>query len=204
VAYYAYDGQHQSHIARTDIITGATSRLTDGPLDFWPSCTPDGSTLVFEHCAEQGNHCFLTRKSIDSGQSLALLELGPLDGSWGQATISPEGTKIFLRKNDVTDPYGWATIIPTAGGNPQKLKMPVPVGGVVAFTWAPDGKSILYARNENGVGNIWSTPIDGKAPRKLTAFDSELIFAFGVSPDNRLAISRGSWTRDVVLIKNAK
>jgi Tol biopolymer transport system component len=82
--------------------------------------------------------------------------------------------------------------------------MPVPASDVVAFAWAPDGKSILYARNEHGVGNIWSTPIDGKAPKKLTAFDSELIFAFDVSPDNRLAISRGSWTWDVVLIKNAK
>jgi Tol biopolymer transport system component len=203
VVYWAADGQHQSHIARTDIITGSTSRLTDGPLDGQPSCTPDGSTLVFAHCTDQGNHCSLVRRSIDSGQPLALLEL-PTDGSWGSATTSPEGTKIFLQKNDATDPYGWGTIIPTAGGDPQKLKMPVPAGGVVAFKWAPDGKSILYARNEHGVGNIWSAPIDGKAPRKLTAFDSEEIFAFGVSPDNRLAISRGSWTRDVVLIKNAK
>jgi eukaryotic-like serine/threonine-protein kinase len=203
VVYWAADGQHQSHIARTDIITGSTSRLTDGPRDDWPSCTPDGSTLVFDHCEDQGNHCLLIRRSIDSGRSLPLLELGPNEESLSLA-ISPEGTKIFLRKNDAADPYGWATIMPTDGGNPQKLKMPVPVGGVVAFTWAPDGKSILYARNENGVGNIWSTPINGKAPRKLTAFDSEQIFAFGVSPDNRLAISRGSWTRDVVLIKNAK
>jgi len=56
---------------------------------------------------------------------------------------------IFFRKNDATDHYGWATIIPTAGGNAQKLKMPVPASDVVAFAWAADGKSILYARNEH-------------------------------------------------------
>ena len=54
----------------------------------------------------------------------------------------------------------------------------------------------------NGVGNIWAVPLDGKAPRKLTTFDSDGIFAFGVSPDNRLAISRGYFERDVVLIRN--
>jgi Tol biopolymer transport system component len=111
---------------------------------------------------------------------------------------------LFRQELDARNPYEWAMVVPTVGGNPQKLKMPVPSGEVTAFTWAPDGKSILYARNEHGVGNIWSAPLDGKAPRKLTAFDSEEIFAFGVSPDNRFVISRGSIVRDVVLIKNAR
>jgi serine/threonine protein kinase/Tol biopolymer transport system component len=201
VVYWAADDKHKSHIARTDVITGSTSRLTDGPLDFSPSCTADGSTIVFVHCADQGNHCFLTRKSIDSGQSLALHELGP---SGGGAIMSPDGTKVLFTELDARDPYGWAAVVPTAGGNPQKLKMPVLAGGVVQSAWAPDGKSILYARNEHGVGNIWSAPIDGNAPRKLTAFDSEPIDAFDVSPGNRLVISRGAFVRDVVLIKNAR
>jgi dipeptidyl aminopeptidase/acylaminoacyl peptidase len=111
---------------------------------------------------------------------------------------------LFREQLDAKDPYQWAMIIPTAGGEPKKLKMPVPGSGVEAFKWAPDGKSILYARNENGVGNIWSAPIDGKPPRKLTAFDSDGIFAFDVSVDNRLVISRGTLVRDVVLIKNAR
>ena len=82
--------------------------------------------------------------------------------------------------------------------------MPVTASEVTQYRWAPDGKSILYSHSENGVGNIWSAPLDGKAPRKLTAFESDIIFAFDVSPDNRLAISRGSMVRDAVLIKNAK
>jgi hypothetical protein len=53
VVYWAADAQHQSHIARTDVITGSTSRLTDGPLDGEPACTPDGSTLLFGHCVAQ-------------------------------------------------------------------------------------------------------------------------------------------------------
>jgi Tol biopolymer transport system component len=75
---------------------------------------------------------------------------------------------------------------------------------MIAFKWAPDSKSILYARNENGVGDIWSVPIDGRAPRQLTTFNADSIFAFDVSPENRLVISRGNFVSDVVLIKNVR
>jgi len=202
VVYWAADTQHQSHIARTDVITGSTSRLTDGPLDDAPACTPDGSTLIFVHCLEQRNRCLLTRRSTDPGPSATLYEFSS-DGM-ERIKVSPDGTRILLQKVDPGDPYGWAIMIPVAGGNPQKLRMPVPAAEIAAYGWSPDSKSILYARSENGVGNLWSVPIGGGVPRKLTAFDSDRISSFDVSPDNRLVISRGHWLHDAVLIKNAK
>jgi Tol biopolymer transport system component len=106
---------------------------------------------------------------------------------------------------DSKDLDEWAAIIPITGGDPKRIKMPVPAGEVYAWSWSADGKAILYARTEKkGVGNIWSMPLDGKAPKRLTAFDSGIIPAFGVSPDGRLALSRGSWVDDVVLIKNVR
>ena len=39
--------------------------------------------------------------------------------------------------------------------------MPVPASDVVAFAWAADGKSILYARNEHletGFEDLWLGP----------------------------------------------
>jgi hypothetical protein len=41
---------------------------------------------------------------------------------------------------------------------------------VLAFKWAPDGKSIFCARNQDDVGNIWSARLDGAHPKKLTDF----------------------------------
>lgn len=209
VVYWASDDKNQSHIARTDIVTGQTSKLTDGPLDDEPSCTADGSTLIYVRCQVGGVHCLLIRKSLDSGHSVTLYDLGPaLDVSVGTPILSPDGTNVLFRdlprERSVENPYDWATVVPATGGEPKRFKMPVPAGEVETFTWAPDGKSVLYARSENGLGNIWSAPLDGRPPKKLTAFDSELIFSFGVSPDNRLAISRGILVRDVVLIKNAR
>jgi serine/threonine protein kinase len=201
VAYWAADDKVRTQIERIDVVTGSTTKLTDGPEDSQPSCTADGATLVYVRCVDL-SRCFITRKSVDSEKSFDLCEVPEHDNSW--PALSPDGTKvIFLRRPDAKGPYEWE-IVPLSGGSPQKLNIQVPIADASNYAWSPDGKSILYVHEENGAGNIWSAPLDGKAPRKLTAFDSELVFAFDVSPDNRLAISRGSHVNDVVLIKNAR
>lgn len=59
--------------------------------------------------------------------------------------------------------------------------------------------------HENGVGNIWSARLDGGAkPTKVTSFESDRVFAFDVSPDYRLLMSRGTFESDVVLTKNVR
>jgi len=206
VVYWASDAKRKSHIARTDITTGSSSTLTDGPFELQPSCTADGSTLVFVHCSDKGDHCALTRKSLDSGQSLELYQFDPADDiSEDQSpSISPDGESVlFPRYTQDGDPYEWAAIVPVAGGEVKKLRMPIPANQAIRFRWAADGQSILYSRNEGGVANIWSMPLTGGAPKKITNFDTDqIIFAFDLSPENRLVISRGNWISDVVLIKN--
>jgi len=56
-----------------------------------------------------------------------------------------------------------------------------------------------------GISNIWSQPIDGSAPRQLTNFKSDLIFAFDLSRDGKqIVLSRGNISNDVVLIADSK
>ena len=53
--------------------------------------------------------------------------------------------------------------------------------------------------------NVWSQPLDGAAPKQLTDFKQERIFAFDWSRDGKqLALARGTLTRDAVLISNFK
>jgi Tol biopolymer transport system component len=209
VVYWAADSKHQSHIARTDITSGGTTQQTDGPLDDEPSCTTDGSTLVFVRCMDQGNRCVLAKKSLRTGELSQLYDLEAGSGGFGLAsanpTVSPDGTTVLFRKQtNANDLSEWAMTLPIGGGEAIKLKMPVPIGEVGTFRWAADGKSILYARSENGTGNVWSVPLNGKTPRKLTAFASDRIFDFDVSADGRLVISRGDILRDAVLLKNVR
>ena len=69
--------------------------------------------------------------------------------------------------------------------------------------WTKDGSSLIYAvEDSNLVGNLWKQPLGGGEPMKLTNYNSEEIFNFGFSPDgSRLAIIRGSWNHDLVLVK---
>ena len=205
VAYQAETAERGSFIARTDLATGSTSALTDGPSDSDPTCTPDGLTLVFGTCPARGDRCLWMRKSLNSGQSFALYEVGGQDPEARWPNISPDGTQLLFFQLERRNPFQWARLVPMAGGQATTLTMPIPAGEVSGLRWAPDGKSLLVARgNANGIHNIWSAPTDGKPPRQITSFDSAQIFAFDVAPDGRLAMSRGRPISDVVMIKNVR
>jgi Tol biopolymer transport system component len=68
--------------------------------------------------------------------------------------------------------------------------------------WAPDGKSLIYYKSRDGVGNVWRQPLSGSPSTQLTNFAAEEIFDLAVSRDGHLAISRGRSLSDVVLIRN--
>ena len=141
------------------------------------------------------------KKFLDTGEATPIFELGSAAEITGSPRISPDGkTVLFVWKMKDNDPFTWAAVLSLNGGNVRRLTMPVSIGEVGQFRWSPDGKFILYVRTVNGVGNIWSVGLDGKAPTRVTHFDSERIFDFDVSLDNRLVISRGAYLRDVVLL----
>jgi hypothetical protein len=98
VGYCAADPKHGSHVARTDIRTGSTVALTDGPSDSDPACTADGSALVFFHGADHDNRGFIIRKSLDSGQSDIFYEFSSASEAQAARTpiLSPDGTPGLL------------------------------------------------------------------------------------------------------------
>ena len=121
-------------------------------------------------------------------------------------SVSADGKTVLFRKQPRGgDPNEFAATIPIDGGRPETVKMPFPAGEVSSFKFHPDGKSILFLRqDENGVGNIWSVRRDGKGLQQITHFDSQAILGFDLSSANQLVISRGSRVRDVVFIKKLK
>lgn len=79
-----------------------------------------------------------------------------------------------------------------------------PEGGSIS-RWTPDGKGIAFYYPGGG-GNLWVQPLDGSPLRQLTRFtDDRAIMDFVWSRDGtRLAISRITVTRDIVLIKGLR
>jgi hypothetical protein len=51
--------------------------------------------------------------------------------------------------------------------------------------------------------NLWTLPLDGGPPRKITAFVSDQIIHYAWSRDGKqLLLTRGKESSDVVLIRN--
>jgi tricorn protease-like protein len=94
--------------------------------------------------------------------------------------------------------------MPITGGPVSKLPESIINAFASTLKWASDGKSVVYAKNEGGVDNLWSVRLKGGIPTKLSDFRADIIRAFDVSPDNRLVAARGEYMTDLVLLEKAK
>jgi hypothetical protein len=92
-------------------------------------------------------------------------------------------------------------MVPFAGGQPAKA-FPLPATGGFLLVWTPDGRAILFCNRLNGADNVWEQPVARGPPKAVTHFTSDFIYWFDWSRDGRLALSRGTDARDVVLIKS--
>ena len=187
-------------IWRMDTDGGNLKQLTGGQGDRFPQSSPDGRWVVF-HSMRSGS-MRAWKVSIDGGEPVPLT-----DEFTSNPTVSPDGNLVacFYREDHPDAPWTKVSIIPFAGGHPIKvLDLPRP-----SFTrdpglrWTPDGRALTYIDTINGVSNIWSLPLDGGPPKQLTYFKTDQIFWFDISRDGKqLALSRGTETSDVILIRD--
>jgi serine/threonine protein kinase/Tol biopolymer transport system component len=200
VVYLAGDGSRGDHVAGIDISTGESTLFTEPTGESWPTCTRDGSTLVYTRVDSSANRVHLVRRSLTSGQSLELFESADIEAP----TISPDGkTVLFRLSSESGSPQVWATM-PITGGPVSKLPESTIGASASILKWTSDGRSVVYAKNEGGVDNLWSVRLEGGTPTRLTDFRSDEIRAFDVSPDNRLVAVRGAYMSDLVLLEKAK
>jgi serine/threonine protein kinase len=185
-------------IWRMDIDGGNLKQLSGGPGDIYAQSSPDGRWVVF-HTSRDGPFR-VWKVSIDGGDPVRLTD------KWtANPSVSPDGSQIacFYREDQPNAPIKVA-IIPFAGGDPFKvLDVPQSVTGPAGLRWTPDARALTYIDTINGVSNIWSLPLDGGPPKQLTDFKTDQIFLFDFSRDGKqLAVSRGTQTSDVILIRD--
>jgi Tol biopolymer transport system component len=184
------------NIFRLDVESGERIQLTRGAnQDWYPMYTPDGAWVVF------------TR--LEEGRFV----LWKVPAAGGEATrLTGEGSYLGM---DVAQ--DGKTVLAGSGDRPQVVLVRVADGGVEkvldkprSLEWwrlrfSPDSRSLVYARTEAGVSNLWTLPLNGGPPQQLTQFSVGRIFSFDFSPDGkRIAMGRGALSGDVVLIKNFK
>ncbi|MDQ3686457.1 MAG: protein kinase, partial [Acidobacteriota bacterium] len=187
---------------RLNLGDGEKKRLTTG-MDVNATFSPDGKWVVFTRYADQ---VALWKVSIEGGEAVKLTKV---PGYPVTPAVSPDGKLIAFR---------WGTsgarklpeigIVPFEGGEIVKA-FNASIGhslgyGRAILQWTPDGQAINHIAHRDGVSNIWRQPIDGSPPVQVTNFRDGRIFNFAYSPDGKqLALSRGTFSRDVVLFSHS-
>jgi Tol biopolymer transport system component len=186
-------------LLRMDLSDGSEKLLTTGMIHY-PAFSPDGKWVVF---TKYDNGMSLWKVPLEGGEATQILVEHALCSA-----VSPNGKTIAF--------------VLGRGGNPKRIALVSIDGGEIIrifdavlatnpfsnnqkLQWTADGNAIYYIAFNNGVSNIWRQPINGAPPVQVTRFETGRIFNFAYSPDGKqLALSRGSFNSDVVLIKNSE
>jgi len=178
------------HIWRMDPDGANHRQLTTQTGEINPDCSPDGKWLVYT--ALNADDPRVWKVSVEGEKAVQFI-----DGLSWKPIVSPDGSRIA--SGYLVDKKRMVAVWLAEGGKPlQLLEIPDDL-----VRWSADGKALVYRKTDGGVGNLWVQPLAGGAPRRLTDFRSDRIFHFGISRDGkRLALSRGSVTNDVVMIRD--
>ena len=203
--FYAYQktipGTTTTGLFVFDTVDHSERQLTTG-TEGWAAFAPDNRTIVFSRY-EKDDSINLWKVSVTGGDAVQLTGNRNLICP----DISPDGK--FIAAIERQGDERRLVILSIDGGVPVK-SFPferLPGKGISRrrLQWTPDGSGINFARTTGDVSNIWRQPVNGGAPVQITNFTTEMIFNFVYSPDgSQLALSRGQFQRDVILIENAE
>ncbi|HZI88188.1 MAG TPA: hypothetical protein VFD48_15250, partial [Pyrinomonadaceae bacterium] len=142
----------------------------------------------------QGNA--LWKAPLNGGEPMRIYE-----GQMVRCAASHDGKMLACSLEIPGEPAKLA-VLSIDGGPPRvfdaKFQLPA------RMRWTPDGRAVTYIGRQDGLADIWSQPLDGGEPKRITNFKSDTIFSFDWSRDNKLVISHGTSAADVVLLRNHK
>jgi len=111
---------------------------------------------------------------------------------------------LITRREHNGPPQQKIALIPlNQGPNPSvRLIDPDPrISDPPIFT--PDGKNLLYAITENGIGNLWVQPVSDGRGHQITNFTSQQMGHYQFSPDGKnLLLHQRHTDRDIVLLRD--
>ena len=170
-------------------------QLTDGAPKDHRAISPDGKWIFFN--TTDDSH--LWRVSIDGGEPVRLTGYPA-----SFPAISPDGRMIAcLGRNEPRREHS-ILILPIEGGQPLK-RMDFTGAGFSRnrMQWTHDGKALIYPVEHAGPTVLVRQPLDGGPSEEIMDFDGDELFDFGYSSDGRfLAVTRGEWQHDLVLISD--
>ena len=193
-----------NNIWRVTPNAGGPVKLTSGPFDVNPACSPDGKSVVYASNGSQQSS--LWRISIDGGEPTPFIQ-----GEGFEALLSPKGRMIYYWTWEWTEQPVRARqgrwVVITASDRTRLIGFDVPAAATIGIVpaWAPDESGLDYVVTRQGVSNVWRLPLGGGPPVQVTRLSAGKIFSFAWSPDGRwLSLASGVNRSDVVLMSDER
>lgn len=170
-------------------------QLTNGRGKNFPAISTDGKWVLYNTTDDWQ----LWKVSIDGGEPVRLS-----DYAAGYPAVSPDGITVACQGR--TQSRTSILLLTLDGGKPVKtidVRESKPSG--FRMQWTPDGKSLIYSIERRGQRAIIKQSVDGGPAQELLSISEDDLFDFGYAPDGlQLAVTRGRWQQDIVLIKDLK
>jgi len=189
--YIVFDSDRtgEFHIWRMDADGANPVQLTNGTGEKFAEISPDGKWVVYTSFQDWT----LWKISIEGGEPVKIA-----DAYARQSSISPDGKWIVYMASE----NNRQIVMSFEGDAPVRTyDLPPDAPQLQSVRWSPDSQAIQFIVKRGGVENIWQMPLDGGEAKQITNFTSDRIFSYDWSPNGKqLAIIRGAWTADMVLI----
>ena len=122
----------------------------------------DDTRLLYQR--NVGSNRSLILRTVSSGEEQVLVHHSQLLNY----SPAPDGTKVAYA---VEDQQAAATIVTSldlaTGATTEILRVATPVKFGNLLLWTPDGRSMLFAKNEKGKTTLWVVPAGGGEPRSM-------------------------------------
>ena len=166
IAYMEFRSGHGQLFVQ-DAVTGRRRAATSGTtLDFTPSFSPDGKTLVFSRAIEEGTDVYTF--NIKDNCCLQRLTVGRFSDNLSP-TYSPDGQRIAFISTRSGLPQLY---VMAPDGTDQQLFAPFDygvTGSSNAPDWSPDGQSVIFHRDVGGTLQVFVLDARTRTVRQLTS-----------------------------------
>jgi Tol biopolymer transport system component len=173
---------------RMDMDGSNQIQLTDGAGKDHPAISPDGKWVLYNTTDDWR----LWRVSIAGGDPDRLTDYFAY-----RPSVSPDGEMIACTGRQESKRE--VLILPFEGGQPLKRLFFTEWSS--RLQWTDGGNALIYGIERNGVTSLIKQSLDGGPPEEIIDFAEDELFDFGYSFDGQsLAVTRGAWQHDIVLI----
>jgi eukaryotic-like serine/threonine-protein kinase len=161
----------------------------------YPQCVPNSQWVIYTAGAD--GQRVLWKVPIEGGAPAKVTNKASFSNA-----ASPDGKQVayFYRAPEINAPLQIEVINFDDGSAVKTLDVSL---NASYLRWSPNGRALNYVEVNDGAANIFSLPLDGGKPTQLTNWKTDQFLKYAWSSDGKqLAVTRGTFTNDLVLIED--